>query len=97
MPPVTQALTRTAPIKREAALLAACLVFGFLALPVAIYAVGTAIFGEFPGGGLSGFVSVIYTELRGLDIAVWFLVFSPYLVIQLLRGTIRLFRYARSH
>ena len=97
MPPVTQAVTRTAPAKREAILLAACLAFGVLALPAAIYAVGSAIFGEFTGGGLRGFLSVVYAELRGFDVAVWFLVFSPYLVIQLLRGTIGLFRYARSH
>ena len=93
---MTQAEPKTSPLKRETALLLACLAFGLLCLPVAIYAVGTAIFGEFTGGGFRGFFSVVHRDLRDLDTAAWFLVVSPYLVIQLLRATVGLFRHARA-
>jgi hypothetical protein len=89
---LTQAVAKSTHLKRETALFLGCLMLGLLLLPIAIYAVGFVIFGEFGGGGFGAFFSNLHGELRGLDMAVWFLVLSPYLVIQSVRATAALFR-----
>ena len=72
-------------ITREAALLLGFLFLGLVLLPVAIYLVGQAIFGEYGGGGFAHFYSALSSRIRGGDTAAWFLVLSPYLGWQTLR------------
>lgn len=84
--------TALPPLKFELAFLLGALVFGLLLLPVAIYLVGTLYFGEATAGGLGGFFGSIYAGLTQLDGATWFLVLSPYLLLQVLRGTLFVFR-----
>lgn len=88
----TQSPGRT--LTREALILLSFLLFGLLLLPVLIFAVGQFIFGEFAGGGLGTFFASLHSKLRSGDLLVLFLVLSPYLVVQTLRGTVRLFRNA---
>jgi len=82
--------------RKELALLLVCLFFGLLVLPAAIFAVGMAFFGDYGGAGFSGFYGGMHGSVRSFDPVVWFLVLSPYLVIQCLRGTFRLFHAIRA-
>jgi hypothetical protein len=81
--------------KQEAVLLLWLLLAGLFLLPVVIYFIGHTMFGEFSGGFMA-FYGLLHSELRGGEIAVWFLVLSPYIVWQLLRLTIHAFRAAGS-
>ena len=81
--------------RRESILLAVCLLFGISALPAAIYAVGRGIFGDYGGGYLGDFFSRLFADIASFDPVVWFLVLSPYLVIQGTRATVRVFRMLR--
>jgi len=80
------------PLRRETILLTSCFLFGLILLPVAVYLVGSTLFGAFGDGGLRDFLTTLYTALGKLDPVVWFLVLSPYLFVQCVRGTFRLFR-----
>lgn len=72
--------------KKELTIAAALVAFGALLLPYAIYFVGQPIFGEYEGeGGPVGLEVEIWMALVRGEWAAWLLVFSPYLVIQLLR------------
>ena len=93
MSPPARSPARTA--KRESILLVVCLLFGITALPVAIYAVGRGIFGDYGGGYLGDFFGRLFSEIAAFDPVVWFLVLSPYLVIQGTRATVRIFRMLR--
>lgn len=84
-------------LKGELLLFGGCLLAGLIALPIAIYYVGLTLFGAFGGGGLGDFFFGIQTDLTRLDLAAWFLVLSPYLIIQTLRLTFRLAAWARSN
>lgn len=79
---------------RESVLFLWLLVAGLFLLPLAIYLIGRALFGEYGGTGFSAFYATLHSELRSGSPSVWFLVLSPYLVWQLLRLTIRAFRLA---
>lgn len=72
-------------ITREAALLLGFLFLGLVLLPVAIYLVGQAIFGDYGGGSFSHFYSELSSRIRAGDGAAWFLVLSPYIGWQTLR------------
>jgi hypothetical protein len=52
------------------------------------------MFGEYGGTGFSAFYGQLHSELRSGDYSVWFLVLSPYLVWQILRLTVKIFRRA---
>ena len=69
----------------EAAMLLGLLFLGLVLLPVAIYVVGQAIFGDYGGGSYGHFYSELSSRIRAGDIAAWFLVLSPYLGWQTLR------------
>ncbi len=86
--------TRTR-LKRELALFLMLLLFGILLLPIAIYAVGDAIFGAYAGAGFSGFYSTLHEALRSGELMAWYLVLSPYVILQLLRLTLFGFRRDR--
>lgn len=71
------------------------LLFGILVLPIAIYFVGQAVFGEYGGTGFSDFYGRLHYELRNGQTVSWYLVLSPYLGWQLARLTIHAFRRSR--
>ncbi len=72
-------------LTREAGLLVGFLFFGLVLLPVAVYFVGQAIFGDYGGGSYGHFFSNLSGRIRAGDAAAWFLVLSPYLGWQTLR------------
>lgn len=81
-------------VKKEATLFAVLLVAGLGILPGAVYVIGNAVFGESGGDGPADFYGLILGHLAAGEAAVWFLVLSPYLVLQLLRFTFKAFRLA---
>lgn len=73
-----------------------CLVFfGLALLPLAMYLVGQAFFGDYGDGGISGFYGQLQREFRDGEPAVWFLLLSPYLLWQLVRLTVWSFRRSK--
>lgn len=78
-------------LRREVFLLILMLFIGILVIPVGIYFVGAEIFGEYAGHGFGDFFSALQADLRSGEPVVLFLVFSPYIVWQVLRLSIRLF------
>ena len=83
-------------IAKEAAWFGGLWLVGLAILPLSIYIVGRAVFGDYGGGGLGDF----YAELLGRsvrgELVVWFLLLSPYLLWLLCRLTIREFRRGGS-
>ena len=71
----------------ELALLSGLVFIGLAVVPVAIYVVGEAFFGEYGGGGFTAFYGHLHAEFRDGNPAVWLLLLSPYLLWQLLRAT----------
>jgi hypothetical protein len=79
--------------KREVAIAAGLLAFGLLILPLAIYAVGQALIGDYGDDlGLFGLAETIWRDFLTLRPAAWLLVLSPYAVVQVLRGARRVWR-----
>jgi len=72
-------------VTNEAGLFFGLLFVGFVVMPVAIYVLGSAIFGAYGGEGYGGFFSTLSTRIREGDQAAWFLVMSPYSVILVFR------------
>jgi len=72
-------------LRKEAALLVGFVFIGLVVLPIAIYAVGLSIFGDYGGRGYGEFFSDLSARIRTGDAAAWFLVLSPYLGWQTLR------------
>jgi hypothetical protein len=81
-------------IAREAAWLAGLLFVGLVILPISIYVVGRAVFGEYGGGGFGDFYVQLLGRFLSGEPVVWFLLLSPYLLWQLGRLTIYGFRRA---
>lgn len=81
--------------ERELALLLLLLLAGLLLLPISVYIVGDAIFGDYAGAGFGGFYASLHEQLRNGQAAVWFLVLSPYLAWQTARLTVFVFRRGR--
>jgi len=79
-------------LAREAAWFAGLLFTGLVLLPLAIYLVGNAVFGEYGAGTLGDFYADLLGKFLGGEPAVWFLLLSPYLLWQLCRLTILAFR-----
>ena len=63
---------------------------GVVALPILVYAVGSTLFGDYGGTGFSAFYGSLHRDLRSGQLAGWFLVLSPYLLWQIVRGTLHL-------
>lgn len=80
-------------VLQEAALLTGLVFIGLAILPLCIYFVGRAVFGEYGDGGLSGFYGQLHRELREGEPVIWFLLLSPYLLVQVLRLTLWGFRH----
>ena len=77
---------------KELALFLILLFAGLVVLPVLIYMVGRALFGDYSGTGFSDFYQMLHGELRAGEPVVWFLMLSPYVAWQLLRLTFYGFR-----
>ena len=75
-------------LRKESLLLLYLFLAGILLLPIAIYFVGYALFGEYGGSGFSAFYGSLHGSLRSGELPVWFLVLSPYLIVQTIRGTV---------
>ncbi len=82
-------------LKRELALFLMLVLFGILLLPIAVYFVGDAVFGDYAGAGFGDFYSTLHEALRGGELMAWYLVLSPYVILQLLRLTLYGFRRDR--
>ena len=70
---------------REAVVLVWLLLVGIMLLPVMIWFVGDAVFGDYGGDGFGMFFGELIAKLVHGDIVMWFLVLSPYLAIMVLR------------
>ena len=82
-----------APWKRELVIAAMLFGFGLLALPFAIYWVGSQMIGEYaPDASPLQLAEQIWTNLLQLEPFAWILVVSPYLVLQLARLVRRVWR-----
>ncbi len=77
---------------REAALFLGLLFVGLVILPIAVFMVGSSVFGEYGGKGFSGFYGTVHSSIRDGELAIIFLVLSPYIVWQSLRLTVWGFR-----
>jgi len=86
----TASLRRTG--SRELALFLVLFLVGVAVLPLSVYLVGHAMFGEYGGTGFSAFFADLHTGLRNGDLAIWFLALSPYVGWQTLRLTYHAFR-----
>jgi cobalamin synthase len=89
-----ESVNTSTTISKELLLFASLFFFGLVVLPIAIFFVGDAIFGEFGGDGIGGFYGDVLGRLASGEASAWFLVLSPYLVWQLLRLSIKAFRSA---
>jgi hypothetical protein len=79
---VKQPKPRGELIKKEAALFTGLLFFGLVILPIAIWFVGKAVFGVYGGSGYGNFFGTLIGKIRDGDVVAWFLVLSPWLVLQ---------------
>jgi hypothetical protein len=79
--------------KRELVIAAVLFGFGLLALPFAIYWVGSQMIGEYsPDASPLTLAEQIWTNLLQLEPFAWVLVVSPYVVLQLVRLVRRVWR-----
>lgn len=66
-------------------MLIALLLAGLLLLPLAVFLVGDFVFGDYEGDGYGQFFESLLGRLADGERFAWFLVLSPYLVVQLSR------------
>jgi hypothetical protein len=85
-------LART--LKKEFSIFVALLFFGFVLLPICIWFVGKAVFGAYGGAGYGEFFGSLSGKIRAGDMVAWFLVLSPWIVLQILRLAARGWRAA---
>jgi succinate dehydrogenase hydrophobic anchor subunit len=88
----TSTVSRKSTARKEATLFLWLFLAGLFLLPLAVYVVGRALFGEYGGSGFSAFYGALHSELRNGVPSVWFLILSPYLIWQLFRLTVRAFK-----
>lgn len=91
-PEVVQSDELKTRLVKEAARLAILGFVGLAVLPLCIWFVGRAVFGEYGSGGVISFFGALQRELAAGELAVWFLLLSPYLLWQLFRLTLWGFR-----
>ena len=81
-------------LRKELLVAGALLSFGLAVLPVLVYWVGIRVVGEYyPESGLSDLVWHIWSDLDTGSVAAWILIASPYLIVQLLRLGLVLWRW----
>ncbi len=81
-------------IVNELALFAGFLFCGFLLLPLAVYFVGGFVFGDYEGG-YGDFFGQLSSGLISGHWPTWFLVLSPYLLLQIIRLSLVALRASR--
>ncbi len=81
-------------LKREALIVIVLLIAGLSLLPMAIWLVGSSVFGAYGGNGFGGFYADLARRLASGSSVAWFLVLSPLLGIVVLRVTLLAFRLA---
>ena len=84
-------MSATRIIRREAILLIIMTLVGVLILPICVFLVGKLVFGEFAGAGFGEFYRDIHSDLRSGEPDIVFLLFSPYIIWQLIRLSFRVF------
>ena len=84
-------MSTTRIIRREAILLTIMTLVGVLILPICVFLVGKFVFGEFAGAGFGEFYRDIHSDLRSGELHIVFLLFSPYIIWQLIRLSFRVF------
>ena len=72
-------------LKKEAAVFLILLLIGLVLLPICIWFVGNAVFGAYDGAGYSDFFGTLSGKIRSGNPVAWFLVLSPWIVLQCLR------------
>lgn len=72
-------------LKKEALLFLALLFFGFVIMPIGVWFVGQAVFGEYGGAGYADFFGTLSAKIRSGDTVAWFLVLAPWIMWQILR------------
>ena len=72
-------------LKTEVMLLIGSLFVGLVLLPVAVWFVGRVVFGAYDGAGYAEFYGMLSGKIRSGDAVAWFLILSPWLVLQCLR------------
>jgi hypothetical protein len=84
-------------LKTESLTALILILLGFVILPVMVYLVGQFIIGDYEGdGGILGLFVAIYRSLGRGELATWILVLSPYLVVQLARLFVGIFRTRKT-
>lgn len=73
------------PVVRELLLFVVLAIAGIILLPMAIFFVGSEVFGAYGGDGFGHFFESILARLGRGDRFAWLLVLSPYVVLQLFR------------
>lgn len=81
-------------LKRESILVISLLLAGLTLLPLAIWLVGSSVFGAYAGDGFAGFYGQLAGRLAAGGVVAWFLVLSPLLGVAVLRLTLSAFRAA---
>lgn len=71
----------------ELVLLGLLVFVGVALVPIAVYMVGDAFFGDYGGGGFSAFYRDLHARFRAGNPAMWLLLLSPYVLWQLVRAT----------
>ena len=79
---------------KESVLAVGLLAFGLIGLPALIFLLGPLILGEY-GAGIENLYSAIGDALVDGNPFAWFLIFSPYIGIQLIRFGLWLHRRRR--
>jgi len=89
----TPPLTLKTTWKREVAIAAGMLAVGLFVLPLAIYAVGRQLIGEYStDSGALALAEHVWTDFLSLRPTAWILVLCPYVTIQLGRYVRRVWR-----
>jgi len=85
-------LARHSSLAKELAYFLLFTLFGLVPFPLLVYAVGITIFGNYGGSGPGDFLAEVSGEFRSGDLAMIFLVLSPYIFWNIVRGTRRILR-----
>lgn len=80
-------------LKKELLIFAVLLFVGLIVLPLCVYVVGQNFVGEYSTQtGVAGLLTAVWGDFARFRAGAWILVLSPWLVIQLLRLALRLWR-----
>ena len=83
-------------LKKEVFLFLGLLFFGFVIMPIGVWFVGQAVFGEYGGAGYADFFGTLSAKIRAGDRVAWFLVLAPWIIWQIARLSIFGWRSARK-